>query len=489
MSKRYEKYGSYVWVALMVVTLGLLMYLGRFNHPTGDDYYYAHTTRKIWVETGSIVKVIEAALKGVVQEYYRWQGTYSAMFLMHIPPNVFGEQCYKWVTTLILSLYTAGVFYFLKPLLCGFCKGSKHLWVSVSAIYVLLTIQTVPFHGESFYWYNGSMYYTGYWSLTMVFGGMLCRYILDGKKRYLSLMALLAVFLAGGNYVSLLPCILLTATLSVLLLFKKSKKGIWVGVMVLLMVAGLAVSAAAPGNQMRQNELWETSAVEAVIKAIRQGFRYIEGYLRGWWWLAAVLVTPLFWSTYSKIKFTFRFPVLVVGYLFGIFCSMSCPTFYAMNNTGPARALAIIYYGFMLFTLMAYYYFLGSCYRYYQKYLAKSGKKKEEKKGAGKWSVGLWCTAIVLLLGIQIVTGEVTKCNFVCAARTIQKGEAAIYEQEYQKRLEVLGDDSVRDVVFLPYTVKPELVFVGDFTGDVNNVNNINIAKYFNKDSLMVQYD
>jgi len=64
----------------------------------------------------------------------------------------------------------------------------------------------VEFQSDSFYWYNGSMYYTGFLAVTLFFFGTLFRYLDNGKRILLLPLLLFAVFLGGGNYVSLLPC-------------------------------------------------------------------------------------------------------------------------------------------------------------------------------------------------------------------------------------------------------------------------------------------
>lgn len=58
------------------------------------------------------------------------------------------------------------------------------------------------------YWYNGSMYYTGFFAVTLFFLGTLLRYLYNGKKILMLPLLLFAIFLGGGNYVSLLPCML-----------------------------------------------------------------------------------------------------------------------------------------------------------------------------------------------------------------------------------------------------------------------------------------
>lgn len=490
MYERYEKISCYILMGLMCVSLLILMYLGLYNHPTGDDYYYAVTTKHALEETGSIWQMFLAAFQGVADQYVIWQGTYSAMFLMHLPPNLFWESGYKLVTTIILSLYTGGVFYLFKPILCNVLKGSKHMWCAVSAVFVLLTIQTVPFKGESFFWYNGSMYYTGYLAITFFFFGVMCRYMLLDRKYYLPILMFLAVFLAGGNYVSLLPAILATAAVGDRLFRKRSKKAKGIALVMVLMLIGLIVSAVAPGNQVRgEGSVGNMSAVKAIALSLWQSVSYLEAWINRWWLMAAIVLTPFFWRSYKNIKFTFPMPLLVVGFIHGVFCSMSCPTFFAQGSTGPARVMAIVYYGFMLSTLVNYYYLLGYLYRWWQTRVVWKEAAGDMGEGLKRYVPGLMAAGLLLfLIGAQIYSGEMTKCSSVQAIKVIASGEAAAYEQEYRERLKVLQDDSVRDVEFEPYTCQPAMLYVGDFTGDVDNPNNVRIAKYFNKDSIKVNY-
>jgi hypothetical protein len=174
-------------------------------------------------------------------------------------------------------------------------------------------------------------------------------------------------------------------------------------------------------------------------------------------------------------------------FIYGIFCSMSCPTFYAMNSTGPARVLAIIYYGFMLFSLMAYYYILGYLYRYFE--AVKLRAEVQNLTKAKQFVPHMLAAAVFVYLAfMQIYSGTFRECTAVKAIHLLRNGEAAAYEQEYQERLKILRDDTVTDVVFMPYENQPDMLFVGDFQGYTDNINNQKVAEYFGKNSIMVQY-
>lgn len=490
MKEKREKVAAGVMLLLLVAGLLPVMYLGRYNHPTGDDYYYGAGTHLVWQETGSIVETISEAVRGVVLEYGRWQGTYSALFLMHLPPNAFGELPYRLVTTVILSLLTIGTFYIAKPILCGWLKMSASGWIIISACLTLLCVETVPSQGESFFWYNGSMYYTGYFALTLIFLGLVLRYLEKQRRVYLAGMIFLAVFLAGGNYVSLLPCLIILVLLTGWIVRKKRPGLRGIILTTLCMLAGLIVSAAAPGNRVRQDGMWQIPAWKAVAKSLVQGIRYTMAWTRLWWLLVALLMTPVLLKYMRRTNWRFRYPVVVIGLLYGIFCSMSCPTFYTMNSTGPARAVAVVYYGFLFFSLFAYGYLLGYLQRIWRE-RRKDGQREKASSAdrsslyAGSALTG--CAALVLF--IQIGTGAVGDSTTGKAMHLIANGEARAYEQEYEERYRLLTDRSVQELVLEPYENRPDMLYVGDFSADPLEPTNVKVAEFFGKISVRVDYE
>ncbi len=505
--KRLPETAAYVLVGVMALSLIPIMYLGRYNHPTGDDYYYGVETRFVWEETGSLLATMAEAAKGVAYQYENWQGTYSAMFLMYLPPNIFGDGAYRCITCGILLLLSGSIFYLMKQIICGLLKASKELWLVISSLVVLLCVQTVPSQGETFFWYNGSMYYTGYYAITLILFGILLRYIREPKKYHIPILAGLAVFVAGGNYVSLLPAILVAGVMAVLLIRQKSGRAWGCGIVAVVMTAGLLVSAAAPGNAVRQSDMLKIPAWKAILKSLLQGVNYTKAWIGIWWIIAAILLAPVLWKAFSQIKFEFRYPLIVIGLAYGIFCSMSCPTFYTMNSTGPARAVAIVYYGFMLFSFGAYIYMLGYLYQWmerkqlYEKweergtYLRKSrdtyfrkGRGKYFRKGRSTYlKCGVYAVA-VLLVGVQLFSGSAAQTSAGKALRILASGEAESYEQEYQERMHILEDPDVVDVVFEPYVNRPDMLYVGDLPGDVTDPTSQRTAQYFKKNSVTVQY-
>jgi len=480
--KNKETAAAIFLIVLLICSLLPVMILGRYNHATGDDYNYGAETHLIWEETGSLLQTAGAAFRGVAVEYMRWQGTYSAMLFMYLPPNLFSEDAYTLVTTVILLCLTGSVFYFLKPFICRRPGGSLQLWIISACTLVILCVETVPFQGESFFWYNGSMYYTGYFAVTLFFWGLLLRYLEKGKGWRLALLGVLSVFLAGGNYVTLLPCLILLATLTLWFFYKKHKRKNALAMLTLLMLCGLAVSAMAPGNQLRQDSMWKLPAWKAIAKSLLQGARYCTAWTRGWQILAALLLTPFLWSLLKKTSFRFPCPVPVIGYLYGVFCSMSCPLFYTMNSTGPARAVAVIYYGYILFSFGSYVYLLGFLCR-------RLKEKKELSPPGGKKAARIgWILAIIIIPAFQVMSGAADSCTTPIAVRLLASGEAEAYRQEYLERMEILKGEDTGDIVLQPYVHQPQMLYVGDFSGDPDDEANRKLAQYFHKASVRVEY-
>ncbi len=484
MKNKLAKWKPYIFLALLLASLVPLVWLGRYNYPTGDDYYYGAEAHLVWQQTGSIPQAISAACAGVAKSYQDWQGTYSALFLMYLAPNAFSNTAYHLVTFVILLLLCGSIFYLLRPLVCRFLPGTDEDWITISSVLSLLCVQTVVFQSDSFYWYNGSMYYTGFFAVTLFFLGTLLRYLYNGKKILLLPLLLLAVFLGGGNYVSLLPCLLLVVTVTFLLLLRKNKKAYLCGITSAVLLLSFAVSAMAPGNHVRQDGMWKIPAWKAIAKCLLQGIRYTFAWTRLWWFLAALLLLPVFLRILRKKNGgVFSHPILFTGYSYGLFCSMSCPLFYTMNSTGPGRAVAIVYYTFLLTSFAVFFYWLGFVVRKLQ----MRQNASEKKAVSGRLKMARYLAMLLLLPGI-LFTGLWQETSSAKAIRVLTSGEAAAYAAEYEARLLLLNDPEAADVVLTPFTHQPAMIYTGDLPGDPEDPTSQKTAQYFGKHSLYVDY-
>lgn len=477
----YEKILAYFSFIILIISLIFLMVLGFFGHPLGDDYHYGYYAKQA-LDNGSFLGAIKEAFLGVARQYEIWQGTYSAMFLMHLPPHVFSDFCYKLYPSILLTLFTLSFFYMLKPVLMDLLKATVHEYISITSIIVFLCLAQVPLMGETFYWFNGSMYYTGYFVLSVFFLGVLIRFFMDSKTHRIVSLSLMAIFIAGGNYVSLLPLLIILALSLAFLIFKKKSKKQILGVSLSLicMLAGLAVSALAPGNKLRAEETYSPGAIKAILKSLRQGLSYLRGWSNVWLFVALLLLAPIFVSLVKRNTYNFKYSILICILAFGIFSSMSTPPFYAQNNGGAARAFDLSWYAMVILILGGFFYLLGAL-----------SKKKEalDFKKLLLISESAVVLLFVLMLLVRPVKETYIKLNPVTAAELILNGDAARYDAQWKERKEILESEE-KNPVFNKYKDIDSLgyiLYLGDLEEDSTNFNNEAFALFYEKESVCVK--
>ena len=225
-------------------------------------------------------------------------------------------------------------------------------------------------------------------------------------------------------------------------------------------------------------------AWKAIAKCLLQGIRYTLAWTGLWWVLAALLLLPVFLRILQKKNGAFfSHPILFTGYAYGLFCSMSCPLFYTMNSTGPGRAVAIVYYMFLLISFTVFFYWIGFVLLKMQ---ARPNPPKRIEV-SGKLNTARYLAMAVLLFSI-LCTGLWQETSAMKAIRVLTDGEAAAYAAEYEDRLLLLNDPEVTDVILTPFTHQPALIYTSDLPGDPEDPTSRKVAQYFQKTSLYVNY-
>lgn len=462
-SDKYLKYLTCISVALMLASLVALAMLGFYTHPLGDDYYYGVHAAAALRNGEGILGVLSAAFKGTARQYDIWQGTYAAMFLMHIPPQVFGELCYKLYPSFVLLLFTTGVFYLTFAFIPAGDKEARLSAITIASLTVFLCVNFVPLCGETFYWYNGSVYYTGFLSLTFFFFGILFRFLKDKKLSKIILMSVLGLIIAGGNYTSLLPAMLIILSIIIFKALSKYRKAV-VGVSVAFFftLSGFIFSVLAPGNAVRQATSYGTDPVKAILKSLLQCFNYLVHWSGICVFLVLLFLTPLFVKIIQRTEYDFKYPLIACPVAFGIFASSECPTFYAQNNGGAARVFDICFYMMVICILFMYFYLLG--------WFVKRRDKGQFTFKAAEFLPGIMLVVILALISaFRPISETIPPINSIKAATSLVKGEAAAYDRQFRERMEAIKNNPNGDLVFNPYTVPDRLKWVlwlGDLSTD-----------------------
>ncbi len=180
MNTKQLKIVTGIAIMVLIVSIIPILWISQYLHPFGDDYVFGAEVYKIWNETHSFPACIQAAWNVAMTMYHTWQGTYSACFLMALQPGVFGQY---WLGPIILLFSLAGSTYtLLYMVMRKLLHSSKLEYLFVSTLFVLMTIQFTWSYYDAFFWYNGAMYYTLFYSLSLTLASLLiCYQQVDSK--------------------------------------------------------------------------------------------------------------------------------------------------------------------------------------------------------------------------------------------------------------------------------------------------------------------
>lgn len=481
-------------VGIVIVLIPMLAVAG-YNVPCVDDYSYGWYTRPAWEQSHSLPGLLYGCGQTVKRYYFGWQGSYSAIFAFSLQPAVFGEQWYPLTTYIMLLSLCGGTVYLFDVVLRRIWNAAWYQTGIVAIAVSAVCTQLAPSPVEAFYWYNGSVYYTFFFGLSLVLYGKILTCIrlsdaaLSPAKRVLRLFSLsvLSVAVSGANYVTALTTAILYTCVLVLLLVRKKYSCLGLAVPFCVFIAGFAVSIAAPGNGVRQAAFQDRpSALASVFLSFKAAAEY------AWRWLTPALVlliiflAPLLYNIAARTSCSYPCPLLVLAGSFCLFASMFCPTIYAMGDVGPARLLNIVYFAAVTLLVFDLAYVLGWCRRAAEKRgLCKGPEAREDKAGRPVYpAVFLLALLVLFLAGSKLDASQYTSG---IALRELLQGEASAYHDTAMERLELLHDDSRQDVVLPRFSVKPQILYFDDVTTDPDDWRNVAMSHYYRKNSVVLE--
>ena len=262
------------YTVLIIFILSLIpMYaIGMYAHPSVDDYYYGDLTRVVWEETHSLSAVISASFDEMLTTYDEWQGNFSAIFLMRLQPGIFGEQYYSIAPFILITAYVLCSLLFYYVALKNIFNADRLRSSIVAVCITFVSIQLVDTPSDSFYWFNGSIYYTFFHSLMLLmFSLMIIIKKMHGPIIILPCLGsiLLAFFIGGSNFATaLFTAIVLTLTAFYTIYCARNRRngfymahGFIYWLIFFAALTGLFLSIKAPGNAVRQASVGQSSSL------------------------------------------------------------------------------------------------------------------------------------------------------------------------------------------------------------------------------------
>lgn len=469
-------------LSVLVLSLIPLLLVGRYAVPSADDFAYGYPAHLCWEDTHSFFKTLCATVDNVILSYHTWQGTFSSIFLMTLQPSVWSEQLYFLTPIIMLTSLIFSHFYLLYILLVKKLQVSKSLWVTLSSILCLLLIETVVSPVDSFYWFNGSVHYTFMHSIMLILVACVLHYpYITGKisKIILFLIATLSCVLCGGaNYATALCGIVLLVSILVVSMIAREHSWHFQIPFIIIYSIAFLINVTADGNTVRQ--AYFVDVKRGALEAIVYSFLYCGYYGIQWLSIPVILICllalPIIIKLVKKTTYTFPLPLLFLLFSIAINSCMYTPGNYSLGFPGPERLQNIGKYAFLLLMFLNEIYWTG--YLVHRKNITFSflqGKK-------------LCCLVICLLLflGLNFKISEGNKYSSYTACLELYSGEAAQYKTEYDTRLVHLMSDD-KDVILDEFSVKPYLLYFDDISSNPNAWQNMAVANWYRKDSVVLK--
>ena len=474
--KNKEKILISIIILLFIAILAPMLYTAKYIHSYADDYMYGIETHHTWMETHSILKVLKVAIQKTINTYNTWQGSFAAVFLMALQPAVFGEQYYFLSTIILIGAFILSNLYIMKIILKDYLNANKLQYILITLILITISIQFVAPAHETFYWYNGAIYYTFFYSIMLFFIGTILKIFKTEEKKkknvYLIVCIILAVLLGGSNYTTALIINIILGIMCFFSIIKKDKNLLYIGILFVVCFTSFMISVKAPGNSMRQAT--ETNNM-AAFDAIKESFRCGYIFTKKWnnvlticfYLLLIVILTKITKNTDIK----FRMPLLFTIVTICIYAAQFTPPLYAMG-VFPPRLINIIFY--------SQFWLIGGNLCYWIGYLNKKNDIKVEDKSYTA------IIAIIIFIGVIITIKNYKKTNTYLALENFRTGVIYQYDKEMNERQKLYQDEDIKDVEVKALTVRPYLINPADIGEDTEQWGNKAVADFYGKDSVKI---
>lgn len=520
-------------LALLAACLVPMVQIAAFDHSYADDWHYGVDAHLALEAGGGLSAALAAAAQEVRDTFFSWQGTYSAILLMALQPGVFSEALYGLGAVAIIAVLAASTFYACGVAVREVLGADRPTWVAASCLVLLLQTQLIPSPVEGFYWYNSAIYYTFYHALTLVMLGMAVRIARGCTRRgelarvgmllRATALCTLALFVAGGNFVTgVVACLLVAGAVVATACLGRPRRALALAPALLALLAGFALSMAAPGNAERQATQYPDDALGVLPTLLRSGCAAVEYavlWTGGLLILALAVALPFMVRAARRSPRAFARPWAPALLAFALFAASFTPTFYSMGNVGPGRVQNIRYDLFVLLVFVCAQWLVGWCVRR----LERSGALEVLPAEDPWWDEGAWrtdpdgaeaageaacaavpvpaaspraaaylgvCAIVLALVSVAFVADarHASDLTVLSAAASLSDGTAAEYDRQVTDRLAYLAAARERgetEVEVPYYSARPRVLYMGEIRDNMGNYINYRLAQWFGLDSVV----
>lgn len=435
---------------ILIVSLIPFALIAPYATPIADDFGYGAPVFYALRAGGSFpaAEILRALAESLQYSYRNWQGTFGSVLLFSLQPAAFADKLYAVTPAVMLSAVIFPVFAALKSIR-GMNRSAR---IFIGSIIALLCVQYLPSVSDGIFWWNGAAHYMIFWGLSVT--AIILQINLSdpknkGKTFFIKTAALclLAFFIGGGNYSCALTFTLASCILTVFASAKRNKYITAAGIFITVFAAaGLLISAAAPGNAVRQAEFEKLNAVSAIIMSLRQAAVSVGGFTDIKIIGALMMCAPVFVISARKTDFKFRYPFLVCVISFLLLAAMYAPPLYATGDCTAMRMENMFYLAYLFFIFGNIFYISG--------WIARKASNADKSRRI---------MVSVCAVGAAVFTAacvfSVNDCSAYIAYSDLRSGGAETYGKEIEERIKIYNDKSITSARFEPISQRPASFF------------------------------
>lgn len=380
-------------------------------------------------------------------------------------------------------------FYFFRKVCCKILKCNTKIGSISASVALFLSIQMAPSPAEAFFWWNGASYYVIFHSLALIFiiNFIICVYEDQCSVKQWIGLSLLGIFIAGGNYITMLLAMELMGCAIVYSIYNRKTVTPKIIIIFLLSFVGFLVNCLSPGNAVRQSAYESWSPVKAILYSYHEAYLYIEEWTEPILVIALAFLFPFLWNAVTKNLETKIWEYLILFLIVvSLFASAFTPTLYAYGEAGPGRIQNIRYFLWILICILMELMVICLLKGIIEEYTTEYSVRKLTRAIYNRYALCffgsiLFCS-IFAGLNYTIAEGE-NDFTTVSAVKSLMWGEARQYDSEVDARVTILEGDETK-VYLQPYSSHPKLLFLIDIQEDPDNWINCAVAKFYKKEEV-----
>lgn len=480
-------------VLLAVLLLAPLFAIAHYSVKCVDDFVYFKNPEALWQSTHSLYALIKAQTLYAIEYWKTWQGTYFSEWLITIIMGICGDKYYFVGAYLAIGGLVSGELLLFKVIFVNILSADWGRTLIVSLSCILLQILLMPSPAEAFFWFCGTGLYTWIYVLAAVLTALVldavCRRLKGWKAAVREAGILLLAFAVGGsNYVIALLIFVIWGAGLLLLWLYRHRDRVMMTVNFLFYLGCMLLSVCAVGNQQRLNasNMEGYSVLESIIRSVWEAMLYLCQWTVLPYIVAGLMLAPVMIGIVKKRKYRYPLPFLATAITFGMFAAQFTPNLYTLGIIGAGRVQNLYRMTMLIWLYGNELYWIGWLMWRKERQDGGQATSMPEKESETSWLLAGWCAGLAVMTGSLCLWGGSTVTS-VSAFLSLHRGEAQRYKAEYEARLEILRDETVRNAELAPYTSVPYVLYFGDIVSDPEDWVNRSVAHAFGKDSVVLK--